>query len=59
MGYPARFEDAVDLLGRRDLSSIITHRVPLDRFDEALVVLGADKDCGKVLVTAGGDMRWV
>lgn len=53
MGYPARFEDAVDLLERRDLSSVITHRVPLERFDEALAVLEGDKECGKVLVTTG------
>jgi threonine dehydrogenase-like Zn-dependent dehydrogenase len=53
MGYPERFEDAVDLLGRRDLSSMITHRVPLEDFDQALAVLDADKDCGKVLVTTG------
>jgi threonine dehydrogenase-like Zn-dependent dehydrogenase len=53
MGYPARFEDAIDLLTRKDLSSVVTHTVPLDRFDQALEVLGADKDCGKVLVTMG------
>jgi (R,R)-butanediol dehydrogenase / meso-butanediol dehydrogenase / diacetyl reductase len=55
MGYPERFEDAIDLLMRKDLSGLITDRVPLDRFDEALEVLGADKDCGKVLVTVGED----
>jgi threonine dehydrogenase-like Zn-dependent dehydrogenase len=53
MGYPDRFEDAIDLLVRRDLSSLITHRVPLERFDEALGVLQGDKECGKVLVTTG------
>jgi (R,R)-butanediol dehydrogenase/meso-butanediol dehydrogenase/diacetyl reductase len=53
MGYPARFEDAVDMLTRRDLSAMITHRVPLTDFGEALEVLGTDKDCGKVLVTTG------
>ena len=56
MGYPARFEDAVDLLVRRDLSGMVTHRVPLPQFDQALAVLGADKDCGKVLVTTGDNL---
>lgn len=51
--YPARFEDSVDLLGRRDLSSLITHRYGLDRFDDALATLGESKDCGKVLITMG------
>ena len=55
MGYPERYEDSIELLGRQDLSSIITHRVPLDRFGEALEVLNGDKDCGKVLVTNGTD----
>lgn len=55
IGYPARFEDAVDLLARRDLSAMITHRVPLERFDDALDILGAGKECGKVLVTMGAD----
>ena len=55
MGYPDRFEDAIDLLRRRDLSTMITHRVPLANFDDALAVLDADKNCGKVLVTMGGE----
>lgn len=58
--YPPRFDDAVDLLARRDLSSLVTHRFDLDRFDDALQVLQGSKDCGKVLVTLdpgspGGD----
>ena len=51
MEYPARFEDAIDLLARRDLSRLVTHRFPLDRFDEALGALTDSKDCGKVVVT--------
>jgi threonine dehydrogenase-like Zn-dependent dehydrogenase len=51
MEYPERFADAVDLLARRDLSSLITHRYPLERFDDALDTLRGSKDCGKVLVT--------
>lgn len=53
MEYPARFEDAIELLARRDLSGLVTHRVPLARFDEALALLRAAKECGKVLVTMG------
>jgi threonine dehydrogenase-like Zn-dependent dehydrogenase len=49
--YPVRFADAVDLLARRDLSALLTHRFPLDHFDEALDVLGGSRNCGKVLVT--------
>lgn len=51
MGYPPRFRDAIDLLCQRDLSQMITHRIPLERFDDALAVLQGDKNCGKVLVT--------
>ena len=49
--YPPRFADSIDLLARQDLSRLVTHRFGLDRFDDALGVLGASKDCGKVLVT--------
>lgn len=51
MEYPARFEDAIDLLTRRDLSPLITHRFPLDEFAEALDTLTGSKDCGKVMIT--------
>jgi threonine dehydrogenase-like Zn-dependent dehydrogenase len=51
MEYPARFEDAVELLARRDLSSMITHRFPLEQVQDALAVLDGTKDCGKVMVT--------
>lgn len=51
MEYPARFADAIDLLARRDLSPLITHRFALDRFDDALATLSGSKDCGKVMVS--------
>lgn len=54
--YPARFADAVDLLGRRDLSALLTHRLPLERFSDALAVLEGTKDCGKVLVTVDASL---
>lgn len=50
MEYPERFADAIDLLARRDLSELITHRYPLEQFDDALGVLQGSKDCGKVVV---------
>lgn len=53
MEYPPRFEDAIELLARRDLARVITHRVPLTRFDEALGILRGTAACGKVLVTMG------
>lgn len=52
--YPARFDDAIDLLARRDFTSLLTHRYPLERFDEALDLLQRSKDCGKVLIAIQG-----
>ena len=51
--YPPRFADAVELLARRDLSALLTHRFPLERFADALALLEGSKDCGKVLITMG------
>lgn len=51
MEYPERFESALELLARRDLSSVITHRFALDEFAEAHATLAGSKDCGKVMVT--------
>ncbi len=51
MEYPTRFADAIDLLARRDLSSLLTHRFPLTGFEDAVSLLVGSKDCGKVLVT--------
>ncbi|MFZ0252002.1 MAG: zinc-binding dehydrogenase [Acidimicrobiales bacterium] len=53
--YPPRFEDAIELLARRDLSDLITHRLPLEQFDQGLALLEGSKDCGKVMITPGGD----
>ncbi|MDH3707314.1 MAG: alcohol dehydrogenase catalytic domain-containing protein [Acidimicrobiia bacterium] len=50
MEYPDDFGRTVDVLAHDDLSSMITHRFPLDRFDEALAV-AADADvAGKVMI---------
>ncbi|MFI2559853.1 zinc-dependent alcohol dehydrogenase [Nocardia farcinica] len=48
--YPPRFRDAIDLLERRDLTALITHRFPLEGIDEALTTLRNDRECGKILV---------
>jgi threonine dehydrogenase-like Zn-dependent dehydrogenase len=53
MEYPERFEDAIELLERRDLSKLITHTLPLERFGDGLAVLEGSKDCGKVMITMG------
>jgi (R,R)-butanediol dehydrogenase / meso-butanediol dehydrogenase / diacetyl reductase len=54
MEYPDRFEDAVELLSRRDLSRLITHSMALERFGEGLALLTGSKDCGKVMITMEG-----
>lgn len=53
--YPPRFEDAIELLARRDLSGLITHALALEEFDEGLALLEGSKDCGKVMITMGDD----
>jgi 2-desacetyl-2-hydroxyethyl bacteriochlorophyllide A dehydrogenase len=53
MEYPERFEDAIELLGRRDLSDLITHTMPLEDFGQGLALLEGSKDCGKVMITMG------
>jgi threonine dehydrogenase-like Zn-dependent dehydrogenase len=55
MEYPERFEDAIELLERRDLSHLITHTLPLEGFGDGLAVLEGSKDCGKVMITIGDD----
>ncbi len=54
MEYPDRFEDAVELLARRDLSGLITHTMPLEQFGDGLALLEGSKDCGKVMITMDG-----
>ena len=55
MEYPERFEDAIELLARRNLSHLITHTRPLEGFGDGLAVLEGSKDCGKVMITIGDD----
>jgi threonine dehydrogenase-like Zn-dependent dehydrogenase len=54
MEYPERFEDAIELLERRDLSAVISHKLSLEEFGEGLSVLEGSKDCGKVMITMEG-----
>jgi len=53
--YPPRFEDAIELLARRDLSGLITHTLPLEEFERGLALMEGSKDCGKVMITMGED----
>ena len=54
MEYPERFEDAIELLGRRDLSAVISHKLSLEEFGDGLAILEGSKDCGKVMITMEG-----
>jgi threonine dehydrogenase-like Zn-dependent dehydrogenase len=49
--YPPRFEDAIELLDRRDLSRLVTHALPLEEYSRGLELLEGSKDCGKVMIT--------
>jgi (R,R)-butanediol dehydrogenase / meso-butanediol dehydrogenase / diacetyl reductase len=53
--YPARFEESLELLARRDLSTVVTHTLSLEQFDQGLALLDGSKDCGKVTITMNGD----
>jgi threonine dehydrogenase-like Zn-dependent dehydrogenase len=53
MEYPERFEDAIELLERRDLSGLVTHTLALEEFGRGLAVLEGSEDCGKVMITMG------
>jgi len=56
MEYPERFEDAVELLARHDLSGLITHTLALAEFHRGLEILDGSKDCGKVLITMDNEL---
>jgi threonine dehydrogenase-like Zn-dependent dehydrogenase len=53
--YPPRFEDAIELLARRDLSFLVTHTLPLEDFARGIKLLEGSKDCGKVMITMGDE----
>jgi threonine dehydrogenase-like Zn-dependent dehydrogenase len=50
MEYPEDYTDALDLLARRDLSPMISHRFALDDFHAALATARDPQAGGKVLV---------
>jgi threonine dehydrogenase-like Zn-dependent dehydrogenase len=53
MEYPDRYEDMLELLGRRDLSPMITHRFPLAQFGDAMEIAGNPDAGAKVMVEIG------
>jgi threonine dehydrogenase-like Zn-dependent dehydrogenase len=50
MEYPEDYGRTLALLARRDLSAMISHRFPLDRFHEALAVARDPAAGGKVMI---------
>jgi threonine dehydrogenase-like Zn-dependent dehydrogenase len=50
MEYPDDYNDSIELLTRRDLSPMVSHTFPLDRFAEALATASAPQSGAKILV---------
>jgi threonine dehydrogenase-like Zn-dependent dehydrogenase len=50
MEYPPDFGAMLELLERRDLSAMVTHRFPLARFHEGLEAARDSARSGKVLI---------
>ncbi len=50
MEYPEDYTRTLDLLGRRDLSPMISHRFPLGRFPDGLAVARDPRAAGKVMI---------
>ncbi len=50
MEYPDRFEDMIELLSRRDLSPMITHRFRLEEFHEAFAIALSPDAGAKVMI---------
>jgi threonine dehydrogenase-like Zn-dependent dehydrogenase len=50
MEYPDDYNDAIDLLTRRDLSPMVSHTFPLDRFPEAFATAKDPQAGAKILV---------
>jgi threonine dehydrogenase-like Zn-dependent dehydrogenase len=50
MEYPERYESMIELLSRRDLSPVITHRFPLDDFLDAFAVAQQPAAGAKVMI---------
>jgi len=54
MEYPEDFAESLGVLSRWDLSPMISHRFPLERFEEALSVARDPRAGGKVLIDLDG-----
>jgi threonine dehydrogenase-like Zn-dependent dehydrogenase len=50
MEYPEDFARTIEMMKRRDLGAMITHRFPLERFHEALDVARDASVAGKVMI---------
>ena len=50
MEYPDDYGAAIDLLARRDLSPMISHRFPLEQFSEAFATAKDPRQGAKILV---------
>ena len=48
--YPARYEEMIELIARRDLSPMITHRFPLEQFVEAFEVARSPDAGAKIMI---------
>jgi threonine dehydrogenase-like Zn-dependent dehydrogenase len=55
MEYPSDYTEMLALLGRRDLSPLISHRFSLDRFLEAFEVARDPASGGKVIIHIGAE----
>ena len=51
MEYPDRFEDAIELLERRDVSPMISHRIPLEEWDRVTELIDGPPTFAKIMVT--------
>ena len=54
MAQPEDWNDMLELLSRVDLSPMISHRFPLDRFHEGLAVARDPKAGAKVMIEVEG-----
>ena len=53
MAQPDDWNDMIELLARVDVSSIITHRLPLEDFQQGLEIARTPDAGAKVMITLG------
>jgi 2-desacetyl-2-hydroxyethyl bacteriochlorophyllide A dehydrogenase len=56
IAHPEDWNAMLDLLGRRDLTPMVTHSFPLDRFDEGLAVAMDPSAGGKVMIRVAPEL---